>query len=182
MSEIVPANDLVVREETPDDVGAIRRINQLAFERDVEAGIVDALREAEAISLSMVACRTDPSTGAEEVVGHVLYSPIIIEGAEESYSALGLGPLAVLPEHQRQGIGTFLVEVSLEILRRGGHPAVILFGHPGYYPRFGFVPAEKWGLHVDFECPPGVFQAIELQPGALAGVAGTVRFRPEFGV
>jgi putative acetyltransferase len=72
------------------------------------------------------------------------------------------------------------MEVSLEILRRAGHPAVILVGHPNYYPRFGFLPAEEWGLSVAFEVPPGVFQAIELQPGALAGVAGTIRFRPEF--
>lgn len=181
MSEFLPADDLVVREEIPDDVEAIRQINQLAFERDVEANIVDALREAGAITLSMVACRIDPATGLEEVIGHALYSPISIEDANESRPALGLGPLAVLPDRQREGIGTFLMEVSLEILRRTGHPAVILFGHPDYYPRFGFLPAEKWGLRADFECPPGVFQAIELQSGALAGTAGTVRFRPEFG-
>jgi putative acetyltransferase len=180
MSELLPAEDLVVREENPDDIEAIRRINRLAFERDVEAGIVDALREAGAVTLSMVACQVDPATGAEEVIGHALYSPIIIEGANESCSAVGLGPLAVLPDYQRQGVGTFLMEVSLEILRRAGHPAVILVGHPNYYPRFGFLPAEEWGLSVAFEVPPGVFQAIELQPGALAGVAGTIRFRPEF--
>lgn len=169
----------LIRPEAPADTVAIRQINELAFARREEADIVDTLREAGAVTLSMVAT---PSDQPEEPIGHVLYSPLVITGDGVEHSALCLGPLAVLPEHQQRGAGTCLVEASLESLRASGYPAVILLGHPLYYPRFGFVPAEKWGLKVTFEYPEGAFMALELQPGALAGVSGTIRFRPEFGV
>jgi putative acetyltransferase len=163
-----------IRPETPPDASAVRQVNEQAFGRAVEADLVDALRDAGAAILSLVA-ETDG-----EVVGHVLFSPLAIETATGTREAVALAPLAVVPERQRQGIGTRLVEDGLARLRDGGHGAVVVIGHAAYYPRFGFQRARPWGLEVEFEVPDEAFMALELVPGALAGCAGTVRYRPEF--
>jgi len=165
---------VTIRTEEPSDHAAVRRVNEQAFGRVLEADLVDALRAAGAATLSRVA----EANG--EVVGHVLFSPVTIETASGMRTALGLAPLAVLPERQRQGVGTRLVEESLARLRADEHGAVIVIGHASYYPRFGFDRASRWGLRVDFEVPDDAFMALELVPGALAGCAGTVRYRPEF--
>jgi putative acetyltransferase len=163
-----------IRPETPADAAAVRRVNEQAFGRAVEADLVDALRDAGAAILSLVA------EADGEVVGHVLFSPLSIETATGVHEAVALAPLAVVPERQRQGIGTRLVEDSLARLRDGGHAAVVVIGHAAYYPRFGFLRASRWGLGVTFEVPDEAFMALELVPGFLAGCAGTVRYRPEF--
>ncbi|MGH8638095.1 MAG: GNAT family N-acetyltransferase, partial [Burkholderiales bacterium] len=94
---------------------------------------------------------------------------------------LGLGPMAVIPYLQRQGIGTRLVRAGLDECSRLGYRAVVVVGHPEFYPRFGFVPARTFGLRSEFDVPDEVFMAVELIPGALASAAGTVRYVPEFG-
>ena len=88
--------------------------------------------------------------------------------------------MSVRPEHQRAGIGSELVRAGLDECRRRGYAAVVLVGHPEFYPRFGFVPGHTKGLECEFPVPPEVFMALELKVGALAGVAGLVRYRPEF--
>jgi len=168
------ANPFHIRPEGPGDVAAVRRVNERAFGRGVEADLVEALRAAGAAALSLVA------EADGRVVGHVLYSPVTIETAAGTRTALGLAPLAVVPERQRQGIGTRLVEASLARLRAEEHGAVIVIGHPEYYPRFGFLRAGRWGLTVPFEVPADAFMALELVPGALEGCAGVVHYRPEF--
>ena len=88
--------------------------------------------------------------------------------------------MAVLPDHQRCGVGSRLVERGLQVLRGEGHQAVIVLGHPEYYPRFGFVPASRFGIRSTYDVPDNVFMALELQPGSLQNCAGTVHYQPEF--
>jgi putative acetyltransferase len=114
------------------------------------------------------------------VAGHVLFSPVAVDPAAGRAGALGLAPLAVLPGRQRRGVGSALVRAGLDELRRRGAAAVVVLGHAAYYPRFGFAPASRFGLRCEFDCPDESFLALELRPGALAGGAGVVRYRPEF--
>ena len=163
---------LALREETVGDVAAVRAVNDAAFEREAEGELVDRLRDAGALTLSLMAVLD----GA--VVGHVALSPVVVEGA--AGSVLGLGPMAVVPVHQRTGIGSRLVEESLARARECGHAAVVVLGHPELYPRFGFVPASRFGLRFGALVPDEAFMAVELVPGALAGAGGVVRYREEF--
>lgn len=166
-----------IREELPGDLSAIHAVNAQAFETGEEARLVDALREAGAIELSLVAVDGD------RVVGHICFSPATIDRGMVRANLVCLAPMAVEPGRQRQGVGSALVREGLERLRERRHVAIVLVGHPDYYPRFGFVRGSSFGLRCSFECPDEAFMAMELEPGALAGLqGGVVRFRPEFGV
>jgi putative acetyltransferase len=155
------------------DAPAIRRVHEAAFLRAKEADIVEGLVAARAVSLSLVAVQ------GSDVVGHILFSPVTIDNVQ--VRAVGLAPMAILPAYQRQGIGSALVRAALDELRRVGHDAVVVLGHPAYYPRFGFRRASEFGLRWESDCPDEAFMALELQPGALAGRSGVVRYRPELG-
>jgi len=166
---------LIIRSETPEDRESIGYVNEQAFGRANEAWLVEKLREHGALTVSLVAVQ------GGEVVGHIAFSPAIVESEYSRFEALTLGPIAVLPAHQRKGIGTKLVSAGLEECRRLGHDLVVLVGHPEYYPRFGFVTAGPRGIACEFEeAPEEAWMVLELRPGALAGKKGTARFRPEF--
>jgi putative acetyltransferase len=165
----------IVRRERPDDRVAIRAVNELAFGSAVEADLVDVLRARGQATLSLVAIEAD------RVVGHVLFSPVSIESGGARVAALGLGPMAVLPERQRQDIGSLLVRTGLEASRDAGHECVVVLGHPGYYPRFGFTPASRHGVTWEHPAPDEAFMILELREGALGGRGGLVRYQPEFG-
>ena len=122
---------------------------------------MDALRDRGKTTLSLVAVLQD------RVVGHILFSPVAIEAGGEVTAALGLGPMAVLPAHQREGIGSLLVRAGIEECRRAGHESVVVLGHPEYYPRFGFAPASRHGLVWERPAPDEAFMALELLSGAL---------------
>jgi putative acetyltransferase len=112
------------------------------------------------------------------IVGHILFSPVTVERGP---AGMVLAPLAVLPERQRQGIGTALTERGIAALRERGCPFVIVYGHPGYYPRFGFEPASARGLASHLEnVPDDVFMVLVLDESAMAGIGGVVRHRREF--
>ncbi len=138
--------DVHVREETPADRDAVRRVNDAAFGRDAEGRLVDALRGAVSPVVSLVACDGD------EVVGHVLFTPVTVDGA---WTAMALGPMAVAPERQRAGVGSALARAGLDACRALGHDVVFVLGHPEYYPRFGFVPAPPRGLTCKWPVPHG---------------------------
>jgi putative acetyltransferase len=116
-------------------------------------------------------------------MGHILFTPVTIDqggGRAARLRAMGLAPVAVLPEFQRQGIGSELVRRGLTACRDIGYEAVVVLGHPDFYPRFGFAPASTFGLKCEYSVPDPVFMAIELVPGALKGISGLVKYAPEF--
>ena len=93
---------------------------------------------------------------------------------------LALAPMAVLPEYQRRGIGQRLVRQGLSLLSCQGERIVIVVGHPGYYPRFGF--SSEMTRSIESHFPPEAFMAFEISPGALRGVRGRVRYPEAFGL
>ena len=159
-----------IREESPGDVEAIRDVNRRAFGQDQEGNIVDALRSNGAALLSLVA------TLNGRVAGHIMYSPLSVGDV----TGAGLGPLAVLPEHQREGIGTKLLEAGNRKLKEAGCPFIIVLGHAHYYPRFGFRPAGTHGIRCEWEVPDEVFMVLVLDPEKMRGVSGLAKYRPEF--
>jgi putative acetyltransferase len=165
---------LVIRPETPEDSAAIRSVNQEAFEDSTEANLVEKLHSRQAYTLSLVA------TDGDKVIGHILFSPVTIESKDTSFGVVGLGPMAVLPSQQRKGVGSQMVRAGLKECRRLGHEIVVVLGHPDYYPRFGFVPASKYGIKCEYDVPDDAFMVMELRPGALSGRSGVVKYQPEF--
>ena len=160
--------------ETQADLVAIYQVNRLAFERENEAQLVDKIRDNEAVILSLVA-ELDG-----QIVGHILFSPVTITAADFQWQAVGLGPLAVLPEFQNQGIGSALIHAGLDELKKIGHVVVIVLGYPDYYPRFGFKPSRPFGIQWEIDVPDEVFMVAGLNPGALNGRQGIVRYHPAF--
>ena len=159
-----------IREETADDVAAIRDVNRRAFGQDQEGSIVDALRMNDAALLSLVATLDD------RVVGHIMYSPATIGDV----TGAALGPMAVLPEHQRLGIGSKLVAAGDQKLKAAGCPFIIVLGHPTFYPRFGYRPASTHAITCAWDVPDEVFMLLILDPSRMRGVSGLANYRPEF--
>jgi putative acetyltransferase len=164
---------LLIRDETAADHESIRHVRRVAFGRDGEARLVDALRAGGSLRVSVVAEKDC------QVVGHVLFSDLPITTRNGTVAALALTPLAVLPAWQRQGIGSALVRRGLEVCRERGHRIVIVLGHPQFYPRFGFSSQRAADLASPFSGKPS-FMALELAPGALVGVSGRVEYPPPF--
>lgn len=162
-----------VRFERPLDAAAVREVNEQAFGSPVEARIVESLRAA-SDSISLVATRN------ERVIGHILFTPVSLEPAT-GFRVAGLGPMSVLPEHQRSGVGSQLIRAGLDACREHGYSAVVVVGHPAYYPRFGFEPAHTRGLTLrDFDVPQDVFMVVELEAGVRERLKGAVRYPGEF--
>jgi len=145
-----------------------------AFEGSDEADLIESLRGDGHALISLVA---ELEAG---IVGHILFSRMWINTSPGLLSAVALAPVAVLPEHQRKGIGSLLIQHGLEHLQRRDETIVIVVGHPDYYPRFGFSTARAKSLEGPF--PLEAFMAMELRPGALDGIAGSVVYPPAFGV
>jgi len=160
--------------QSPDDRAGVRAVNIAAFGRIDEADLVDALRGDEHALISLVAELEG------RIVGHIFFSRIWITSAGGAVSAVSLAPVAVLPDYQRKGIGTRLIQHGLELIKNRGERIVIVAGHPGYYPRFGFSAEKARPLESPF--PPEAFMAMELCPGALDGVRGPVIYPPIFGI
>lgn len=167
---------LNIRPEEAEDIDRISEINRRAFGGDAESQLVSAVRKSEHFipELSLVA-ELD-----QRVVGHILFSGISIHTSDQIYPALSLAPMAVLPDYQRQGIGSALVRRGIEECRRLKYQMVIVIGHPDYYPRFGFEPARKHGLDVAFDVPDEAFMVAELEADALKNISGMVRYPAAF--
>lgn len=165
---------VAVRAEESTDHEAVAKINERAFGGPDEARLVDALRGGGHRMISLVAVLHD------EVVGHILFTPVFIEAQHSRSPAMALGPMAVEPRLQKQGVGSALVRAGLEACQALREPVVFVLGHPGYYPRFGFQPAGPSGLHYQSEALDPAFMVAELEPGALAGRSGWVKYLAEF--
>jgi putative acetyltransferase len=170
-----PDDKVIVRNENTEDVeerSAIHSINEAAFGSQNEADLVDTLRTEGVVLVSLVA------EIQERIVGHILFSRMSIETTAGSVPAAALAPMAVLPEHQRRGIGGQLIRHGLNLLRERGEHIVIVVGHPDYYPRFGFSSEKALSLESPF--PQDAFMAMELSPGSLEAVRGRVRYPAAF--
>ena len=165
---------ITIREERPDDADEVFKVNQQAFGREAEAKLVDMLRKAEASSISLVAIVD------EKLAAHIIFSTVEVERADKGLVAMGLAPMAVLPDYQKHGIGSQLANAGIEACREAGVDVVFVLGHVDFYSRFGFEPAAKFGLFYGTEEFGPYFMALELTPGSLEGLSGLVQYRQEF--
>lgn len=173
---------MIVREERPEDAPGVRRVLERAFGQADEADLVDRIRQAGAATVSLVALSgpADGGAGPDDIIGHILFSPVTIGDRIPPSPTVGLAPMAVAPPHQRRGVGTALAEAGLAACRDGGIGLVVVLGHPDYYPRFGFRPAHLSGLSCEYDAAPEAFMVLELEDGALEVCAGVVRYLPAF--
>jgi putative acetyltransferase len=153
-----------IRPEVPSDAEAISNVITAAFvgaehSSGTEASIVEALREARSLAVSLVAMEK------ESIVGHVAFSPLTIDGCSDGW--FGLGPVAVVPRRQAQGIGSALIEAGLASLRARGSNGCVVLGEPAYYSRFGFTADHSLRLA---GVPPEYFQQLKFTEQSCRGM------------
>lgn len=168
---------MIIRPETAADHDAIRKVNDEAFGRTLEGKLVDAIRESDRFvpELSLVAV----SEG--QTHGHVISSYVDLEpGARR---VLQVGPLAVLPSHQRRGIGSALMGETIRIADARGEPLLLLEGNPKYYERFGFTRSDAVGIEPPSEAPGPQYFMIRPLAGYDPAFRGRAIYPPEtFGI
>lgn len=163
------------RPETADDIPVVREILLAAFPTAAETDIVDALRadaQAWIDGLSMVTTAPDSTP-----VGYALLTRCHVGGQP----ALALAPCAVLPSAQRAGAGSAAIRTALAAAQAMGENLVVVLGHAGYYPRFGFTPASRFGIRAPFDVPDEAMMAMALDDTRPVP-AGTIRYPAAFGV
>jgi putative acetyltransferase len=165
---------MIIRKEQPEDMEKIRQLNLRAFETETEAKLVDTLRQSGIPLISLVAEEKD------KLIGHILFSPVSIDENFSTPAIAGLAPMAVLPNWQKKGIGSRLVREGLKHCKQSGYAAVVVLGHPDYYPRFGFVPSVRYGIKSEYDVPDNVFMIKKLENDALKGLRGMVRYHQAF--
>lgn len=163
----------MIRARFPADDDTIRRLNDTAFGGSYESRLIVDLRTAGLAVIELV------SIDGTEVVGHIMMSTLDVSIANKPVRSLALAPMSVQPGRQRQGIGSALIRAALHRAQQQGWQAVIVLGHPDYYPRFGFSAALARPLASPFS--GDAFMALELVPDALKGGAGRVIYPPAFG-
>lgn len=164
---------MLIRPEKESDREAVHALNVSAFETSFEANLVDLLRDQAKPVVSLVA----EVVGA--VAGHIMFTPVSLS-TDPKFKVMGLAPMAVAPEHQRQGTGSALVRAGLDQCGQMGFVAVVVLGHPEYYPRFGFASTSRFGIDSEYDVPDDVFMAVELKPDALRGKTGRVKYHAAF--
>lgn len=165
---------MLIRPEQPEDRVAIRAIHQHAFTTSAEARLVDNLRASECSFLSLVAEEHG------QLLAHLLITPVTLPIAQRPLSMAAIGPMAVLPEHQRQGVGTQLMQAALRFAEEDGIDVLFVLGHPRFYQRFAFTAASAFGISCEYPVPEEVFMLRELSPGCLQGSSGQVAYQEAF--
>ena len=169
--------EVEIREEVVSDFPDVYDLNKASFGQENEPKLVELLRKSNAFipELSLVA------TMNNKIVGHILFTKIKIKDNNgKEFESLALAPMAVRPELQKQGIGGKLIRYGLSKATKLGYKSVIVLGHEHYYPKFGFVPTERWKIKAPFDVPTNVFMGIELVENGLADVTRTVQYPKEF--
>lgn len=152
--------------ELPEHRPAVLELNRLAFKGDEESRLIKKLADDASILASFVA------VDGEEVVGHILFSPLYVMAEGKRIDAAALAPMCVMPSRQKQGIGTRLVEHGIEAMKSAGQSAIIVLGHVNFYPRFGFRHELAKNLSCAFN-KYDAFMGLELRAGSLGGKSGT---------
>jgi putative acetyltransferase len=165
--------NVLILPEVPKDYAEVYAVNIAAFDTPAEAKLVEVLRVEAHPYVSLVANEVG------EIVGHVLFTPVELSG-HAHLKIMGLGPVAVMPEKQGRGIGSALIKAGLERCKEIDYGAVVVLGHKGYYPRFGFTPSVRFGIGCEYDVPEEVFMVIELVPGYLQGAQGIIHYHPAF--
>jgi predicted N-acetyltransferase YhbS len=170
-----------IRQESKGDYKAVSELIEAAFASEQmsnhrEQFLVERLRKSNAFvpELSIVA------TFENKIVGHILLTKLKIKNAQDEFDSLALAPLAVLPEYQGHGIGGVLIKEAHKLAKKSGYKSIVLLGHEKYYPRFGYLQADKFGIRLPFDVPMENCMAIELVENGLKGVNGTVEYPAEF--
>jgi putative acetyltransferase len=161
-----------IRPEREQDTTAVRRVLEAAFPTAAEADLVERLRRG---SKSVIALAAEDEG---EVVGHIVFSPLVLEPLAGAIG-LGLGPIAVLPDHEKHGVGRRLVQNGLAACHAWGAGFVTVLGDPEYYGRFGFEPASEHGLLNEFGAGPH-FMVFPLKKNGLPPRGTLIRYAPEF--
>ncbi len=164
---------LSIRPEQPADAAAIRRVLEAAFPTAAEARLVELLRAGDHLVISLVAEWDD------EIVGHIAFSPVEMDGVAGEGIGVGMAPVAVHPSYQHQGIGSRLIRVGLAACTRANHGFVVVLGEPAYYQRFGFTRADVHGLGNEYGADEA-FMVLELRSGSIPANGGMVGYGPEF--
>lgn len=166
----------IVREESPQDVESIYTLNALSFGQEDEARLVNELRVRDELVLSLV------GQLESQLIAHLAFSVVFIKSDTANHRVVGLAPMSVMPAHQREGFGAKLIAHGLSHLKELGFTAVVVLGCPEYYLRFGFVPANRYGICCSYDCPEDAFMVKELRPGGLEGMQGKADFCSAFEV
>ena len=173
--------EINIREELEKDYEVVERLTEEAFKSaehsdGTEHLLVNRLRKSDDFikELSLVA------EDNRKVIAHLMLTKAKINNGDMSVETLALAPVSVIPEYQGKGIGSKLINIALESARRLGYKSVIVLGHDKYYPKFGFVPASKYGIKAPFDVPDEAFMVKELNDGSLIGVSGIVEYAKEF--
>ena len=164
-----------IRKEKDSDKEKIWEVNAEAFETEAEANLVNALRDSGIYFISLVAEEN------EEIVGHILFTPVELIGDDSGLKLMGLAPMAVLPKLQKKGIGSQLVKTGIENCSTQGYDAIVVLGHPEYYPKFGFVPSLEYGIKSEYDAPDEAFMVLELKESSLKDKNGIIKYHAAFG-
>jgi len=166
---------MIIREEKATDISKIWKINEAAFDTDAEANLVNALRDSNIPFISLVAEENG------ELAGHILFTPVELENGSSGIKIAGLAPMAVIPKLQNQGIGSKLIEAGIRRCQSEGYDAIVVLGHPNYYPKFGFMPSVNYGIKSEYEVPDEVFMVLELNKDSLNGIQDIIKYHEAFG-
>lgn len=176
--------NFIIRQEQESDYAITERVVKHAFitaeqsDKD-EHNLVSRIRQSDVFipELSLVAVNEDKN----EILGHILLSKVLIDNdKDQKVESLALAPVSVLPDYQNKGIGESLIKASLKKAKELGFQSVIVLGHPGYYPKFGFAKASLWDIQAPFEVPEEALMAIELQKDSLKNVSGIIQYPDVF--
>ena len=163
-----------IRKEKASDKGKIWKVNAEAFETKAEANLINALRDSGISFISLVAEED------EEIVGHILFTSVELIGGDSALRLMGLGPMAVLPKLQKKGTGSQLVKTGIKNCLTQGYDAIVVLGHPEYYPKFGFVPSVKYGIKSEYDALDGAFMVLELKESSLKDRNGIIKYHAAF--
>ena len=168
-----------IRSEKKEDYETITKIDDIAFKGKQEGILIKRLRKKREYNkeLSLVAVKD------EKIIGHVLLFPLFIKTDNSQVKTLSLGPMAVLPEHQKRGVGKELIKKGIEVAKKKGFKSIVVIGHKGYYPKFGFRKSAEYKLRLPekySKIPSEAFMILELEKNCLKEVLGEVQFPKEY--